>query len=114
MKHILFFIGAGLLTLLVLGSFGHIVLLCLGIGLLYWSFRSFMRSTSTSSKIGWSLLGIVSIMLVLGNVPGLIGIGAVLLLYILFRKWNRKKKVESEYHSYHNFDEEWDKMMAKK
>lgn len=114
MKNILFFIGAGLLTLVALGSVGHIVFLGLGIALLYWSFRSFLKADSVLSKIGWSLLGVVSFMLILGNVPGLVGIGAVLLLFLLYRKWKTNKKQEKEYHSYHHFDEEWDKIMAKK
>ncbi|MGG0187714.1 flagellar basal body rod protein [Bacillus rhizoplanae] len=115
MKQFLAFIAAGILALIALGSLAGIVGLAIGAGIVYWSYKSFVRARSFFGKLAWGIVGLIGLSIALSNSPALIGIVAVAVLYYGYREWKKEKTVvESASQGskpYSNFEDEWNKLM---
>ncbi|MFD0768611.1 flagellar basal body rod protein [Bacillus sp. CGMCC 1.60114] len=115
MKQFLAFIAAGILALIALGSLAGIIGLAIGAGIVYWSYKSFVRARSFFGKLAWGIVGLVGLSIGLSNSPALIGIVALVVLYYGYREWKKEKAVV-EFASegskpYSNFEDEWNKLM---
>lgn len=87
MKKFMLFV-AGLIALIVLlANLGPMVFLGLGIWLLYIVFKQFVKSESTTGKIGWVIVGLFLIGIVLSNIYAVLGIAAVYVLYLIYKNW---------------------------
>ncbi|MFX3625223.1 MAG: flagellar basal body rod protein [Ectobacillus sp.] len=110
MKKFLTFIAAGVLVIIALASLGHLLGLAIGVLLLYWSFKSFVKAQSLLGKFGWGIVGLAGLAVVFGNFPAVIGLLAIALLYYGYRDWKKNSK-QPQYSQFSNFDEEWEKVM---
>ncbi|MCP1123096.1 flagellar basal body rod protein [Bacillus sp. AFS018417] len=115
MKQFLAFIAAGILALIALGSLAGIIGFAIGAGIVYWSYKSFVRARSFFGKLAWGIVGLVGLSIGLSNSPALIGIVALVVLYYGYREWKKEKVVvESASEGskpYSNFEDEWNKLM---
>ncbi|MCU5278397.1 flagellar basal body rod protein [Bacillus cereus] len=116
MKQFLAFIAAGILALIALGSLAGIVGFAIGAGVVYWSYKSFVRAKSFLGKLAWGIVGLIGLSIALSHSPALIGIAALVVLYYGYREWKKEKDVvvESAPESskpYSNFEDEWNKLM---
>ncbi len=53
MKQFLAFIATGILALIALGSLGGMIGFAIGAGIVYWSYKSFVRAQSFFGKLAW-------------------------------------------------------------
>lgn len=113
MKKFLTFLAAGVLVIIALATLGHIVGLVIGAAIAYWSLKAFLKAEGMLGKLVWGIIGLLGLSVVFGNFPAIIGIGALAFLYYgccsCRKKCNRKGP--EEYESFHNFEEEWKRVM---
>lgn len=63
-------------------------------------------------KVGWSLLGLVALIIVAHNVPAILGVVAAYVLYIVYKKWNQAKTVivKESNDPFVNFENQWNEI----
>lgn len=83
------FVGGLIALFILLVNLGPMVFLGLGIWLLYVVFKKFVKSDSTTGKIGWTLVGLLVLGMVLSNIYAVIGIAAAYALYLIFISWKK-------------------------
>ncbi|MEH6891748.1 flagellar basal body rod protein [Bacillus sp. JJ864] len=115
MKQFLAFMAAGILALIALGSLAGIVGLAIGAGIVYWSYKSFVRAQSFFGKLAWGIVGLIGLSIALSHSPALIGIAALVVLYYGYREWKKEKHVvdvdSDSSKPYSNFEDEWNRLM---
>ncbi|EMA6342041.1 flagellar basal body rod protein [Bacillus cytotoxicus] len=116
MKQFLAFIAAGILALIALGSLGGMIGFAIGAGIVYWSYKSFVRAQSFFGKLAWGIVGLIGLSIALSHSPALIGIVALVVLYYGYHEWKKEKDVVMDSTSgsstkYSNFEDEWNKLM---
>jgi lia operon protein LiaI len=87
MKKFLLFVGGLVALIILLANLGPMVFLGLGIWLLYIVFKQFLKSASTTGKIGWIIVGLVLIGIILSNIYAVLGIVAAYALYVIVKNW---------------------------
>jgi lia operon protein LiaI len=109
-KKILGFCLAFVLVMIVLASLGHLI--GMGISLLvpYFAVRQFVKTSSLFAKFLWSIVGLVGLCTLFGNLPALAGIVAACILYYGYKKWKRKEQVEvrNSNDPFTNFEKQWE------
>ncbi|MBD8025322.1 ABC transporter permease [Ureibacillus sp. Re31] len=112
------------LFLLLVGGITAIVALCLVGPLLGFAFSAllvflgmhyYVKATSTMMKVVWVAIGLVGIFSAISNVPAIIGLAALVVLYIIYKKWNNeevslKQIKEDSSDPFTNFEKEWAKL----
>jgi lia operon protein LiaI len=112
LKKFLLFL-AGLTALIVLlANLGPMVFFVVGIWLLYVIFKQFMKSDSTAGKIGWVMLGLIVLSFTISNVFALMGVVALLALYLIYKNWKKTDKNPVVQHiddddPFTNFERQW-------
>jgi len=100
----------GLIALVVLlHMIGPMALLSLSILLLYFVFKKFMASNSLGGKIGWTLVGVLLLMLAISNLYAIIGLAAAYALYAIYKNWRKQDQtIETVKNDpFTNFEKEW-------
>ncbi|HLQ71237.1 MAG TPA: flagellar basal body rod protein [Bacillota bacterium] len=117
MKNFLFFTVALLALLVFLFNLGPLIILGASIWLLYIIFKQFMKSDTTSGRIGWVVLGLLVLSIGLSNVFAIAGIVAAIVLYMLYKHWKKTDgdvdPFDGKRHSddpFTNFEREWDEL----
>ncbi|CDQ18688.1 lia operon protein LiaI [Halobacillus karajensis] len=110
MKKFLLFL-AGLIALAVLlANLGPMILLGVSVWLLYIVFKQFMKSDSTAGKIGWVVVGLITLSIAVSNIYAVIGVAAAYALYWIFKNWTSKKEDIQPTRSedpFTNFEHQW-------
>mgnify|MGYP001201179146 CR=1 FL=1 len=109
MKHFLLFLVALIALVVLLFNLGPLIILLVSIWLLYLIFKQFIKSESTLSKIGWVILGLIVVSIGLPNIYAVIGLAALIILYIVYQKWGEGKEesVQFEKDPFMNFEQQW-------
>lgn len=110
MKQFLLFIGGLVLLLIIVGSLGPMILLGVSIWLLYVVFKQFMKSETTAGKIGWTIVGLVVLMIGISNIYAVIGLVAVYGLYLIIKNWKNDDDniIDSKTDDpFTNFEKQW-------
>ncbi|MFD1849439.1 flagellar basal body rod protein [Oceanobacillus bengalensis] len=111
MRKFMLFVGGLVALLILLANIGPMVLLGLGVWLLYVVFKKFVKSDSTSGKVGWVILGLFVLGMVLSNIYSIIGIAAAFVLYYVYKNWNKEEdpivQVVDNDDPFTNFEREW-------
>ncbi|WNF36751.1 flagellar basal body rod protein [Bacillaceae bacterium IKA-2] len=113
MKKIGLFILGGIAAIILLANLGPIVIFALSIAILYYAFKGFMKADTSSSKVAWAVLGLLLLTATASNVPAFVGFIAAIVLYLVYKKWNKSdeellsnSKSEST-DPFVNFEKEW-------
>jgi lia operon protein LiaI len=112
MKKFGLFILGGIAAIILIANVGPIAMFAISIAILYYAFKGFMKADTSSSKVGWAILGLILFSITVSNVPALAGIMAAIVLYFVYKKWNEEKgftvedKAESK-DPFVNFEKEW-------
>ncbi|RTQ89368.1 ABC transporter permease [Lysinibacillus telephonicus] len=112
------------LLILLVGVIAAIVALCMTgplIGLafsallIYLGMHYYVKAKSVFTKVLWVVIGLIGVFSAISNVPALVGLAALILLYVLYKKWNNEEvsfstlKVK-ENDPFTNFENEWAKL----
>lgn len=109
-------IGAGLVAF---ANLGPLVVLLLSLFLVYVSYRQLYKTNSKLAKVFWVLLGVAALFTAVANVPAVIGLVALVVLYMVYKKWNKKDLDSDGEGSYNddpftNFEREWSNLNKSK
>ncbi|RFU62414.1 lmo0954 family membrane protein [Peribacillus glennii] len=109
MKKFGLLLAGGIAACVLLANVGPLAGLAICLVILYFVFKQFMKSESTSGKIIWGLIGLAALSASLANVPSLIGLAAAYVLYLVYKKWNGTKKStkNDEQDPFVNFEKQW-------
>ncbi|MFA1736900.1 lmo0954 family membrane protein [Lysinibacillus fusiformis] len=73
----------------------------------------YMASKSNFGKIFWFGVGLIGILSAVSNIPAMIGLAAIAIVYVIYKKWNGENvkipTIESkkEEDPFTNFEKEW-------
>ncbi|KGR74070.1 lmo0954 family membrane protein [Ureibacillus sinduriensis] len=113
----LFFIAAGIVAAIVaLSMLGPLVGFAFSALLVYLGLHNYVKSNSGFGKVFWVSLGLIGVFTAISNIPALVGLAAILLIYVLYKKWNNeevtfgKSSIMKEADPFTNFENEWAKL----
>lgn len=112
MKKILLVIAAIIAGTVLFGSIGPLLGLAICVAIAYFSYRQFMKSNETASKVLWGIVGVIGLFGAISNVPALIGVVAIIALYYIYKSWNKGKndKIDNLDDPFTNFEREWENL----
>lgn len=113
MKTVGLFLAGGAAAIMLLANLGHMVELAISLAILYWAVKKFLKTDSAGKKILWGIIGAVALTASAHNVPAILGVGAAVVLYMVYKKWNENKDEVSENDPFTNFDKQWAELKRK-
>jgi lia operon protein LiaI len=116
MKNFLLVAAAIALGIIAIASLGGIIGIAIGVGIAYYGIKSFAKSHSLLSKLGWGIASLIGLAIALGNFPAIIGIGAIALLYYGYKQWKKEKQNCGSFDThdnFRNFEREWNELSQK-
>ncbi|WP_146550301.1 ABC transporter permease [Rummeliibacillus suwonensis] len=96
----------------ILCSLGALAGLAISAAILYVGIHFYLKSTSTFSKIVWALVAIAGLLTATANIPGFIGLTAIVILWYILRKWDGSNNQQSfvapkSDDPFTNFENQW-------
>ena len=108
MKKVGLFIIGLIALMVVLANVGPLISLAICALILYFTFRQFMKSESKGAKIAWAIISIVMLGVTVSHFPAIIGLVGAYILYLVYKKWNKKDEVIVEdADPFMNFEKQW-------
>ncbi|WP_257349903.1 flagellar basal body rod protein [Pseudalkalibacillus decolorationis] len=98
----------GIAAIVLLANLGPMIGLAISLAILYFSIKQYMKTDSTGAKVGWAIVGLVALAITATNVPAVLGIAALYILYVVYKNWNKKDEVVKEDNDpFTNFERQW-------
>jgi len=93
---------------------GSIIAVGIGAAILYYSYKKIITIESLFKKVLWCIAGLIGVSIMLRSIPGIIGLGAIALLYYLYKilKGDSPTATTYEHSEYNNFEEQWKTIMC--
>lgn len=112
MKKFMLFVGGLIALIILLVNLGPLVLLGISVFLLYVIFKKFIKSTSTTGKLGWIIAGLFVLSIALSNSFAVIGIAAAFGLYWIYKSWKKDEDlvvegIREDDDPFQNFERQW-------
>lgn len=108
----LFIVGA-IATIVALANLGPMIGLGITLILLYFVAKEFLKTESGVKKVMWAIIGCIIFAFTASNIPAVVGVAAVYVLYVVYRKWNQieeKPVVEEDNDPFTNFEKQWSEL----
>lgn len=96
MPKFLFILLMVIAGLVVLSSIGPLLSLAIGLVIVYFSLKEFLKTNAVFSKVIWLIFGLIGIKICFSSFPAAFGIIAIIFLYFAYKAW--KDKVSSTSH----------------
>jgi lia operon protein LiaI len=102
----------GIAAIVLLQNLAPIVGMVISLAILYFVVKRFLLTDSILMKIGWGIIGFVALMASASNVPAVLGIAAAYILYVVYKNWNKSKKVvvKEDDDPFVNFEKQWSQL----
>lgn len=99
----------GIAAIVFLANLGPMLALAITLGIAYLVIKEFLKAKTTGSKIVWGIIGLLFISASISNIPSIIGLVAIFVMYLVCKNWNSTKKVEVVKNDdpFANFENEW-------
>ncbi len=112
MKKFGLLLAGGIAAIILLSSIGPMIGLLVGLAILYFLFKQFLKAESTGGKIVLGIIGFFVLMASIHNAPAIIGVVAAYVLYLVYKNWNSSKKtlVKEENDPFVNFEKQWNEI----
>lgn len=115
MKKLLIVIAAIIAASVVLSMAGPLVGLAFSALVIFLALHYYVKTNSVFVKVLWISVGLIGVLTAVSNVPALIGLAALVILYALYKKWDNKEahfdlEVVKEDDPFTNFENEWAKL----
>ncbi|MEI2665282.1 lmo0954 family membrane protein [Rossellomorea sp. LJF3] len=112
MKKVGLLLAGGIAAIVLLANLGPIVGLAISLLIMYYSFKSFVKTDSTGKKILWALIGLAAFSATVSNFPAIIGLVALYVLYVIYKNWKKEEVIveESSSDPFTNFEREWSQL----
>jgi len=113
----LFFLVVGVIAAIVtLSMLGPLVGFAFSALLVYLGMHYYIKAKSGFGKVFWVIVGLMGVFSAISNIPALVGLAAIFLMFVLYKKWNNEEvsfsrsKVIKEDDPFTNFETEWAKL----
>ena len=112
MKKFGLLLAGGIAAIILLSSIGPMVGLLVGVAILYFIFKQFLKTESIGGKILLGIIGFFVLMASIHNAPAIIGVLAAYVLYLVYKNWNSSKKSVAKEDSdpFVNFEKQWNEI----
>lgn len=115
MKKLGLFVIAAIAALVLFSNVGPMVTLAISLVVLYFVFREFLKADSVGWKIVLGIFGFFLLMTAAANIPAILGLVAIYVLYLVYKKWNESKSatstvVKKENDPFKNFEKQWQEL----
>ena len=97
----------GVAVLILLANLGPFIGLIITAGIGYLVVREFIKATTTGAKFGWGFLAFIIACIIIANIPSLLAVVAVFVLYVVFKKWNESNVIKKQDDPFESFEKEW-------
>jgi len=92
----------------LLANVGPLVGMVIGLVIMYFAFKGYLKTNSTGSKVMWAIIGVVAFGVTVSNVPAILAVVAGYVLYLVYKKWNETDNtVKEDDDPFTNFEKEW-------
>jgi lia operon protein LiaI len=105
-------IAGGMAAIILLSTIGPMIGLFVGMAILYFIFKQFLKAETTGGKIALAVIGLIVLMSTINNAPAIIGVVAAYILYLVYKNWNSSKrnKIKEESDPFVNFEKQWNEL----
>ncbi|MFY4774012.1 flagellar basal body rod protein [Metabacillus sp. RGM 3146] len=112
MKKIVLLVLGAIAALIVVANLGHLIGMAISLGILYFAVRGFIKAHSAGRKVLWAIAGFIGLSLSATNIPALVAIAAIYVMYVIFKKWSseKAKTTASKNDPFMNFEKQWEEM----
>ncbi|WLD93884.1 flagellar basal body rod protein [Alkalihalobacillus sp. AL-G] len=102
----------GIAAIVLLANLGPMIGLAISLVILYYSVKQFTKTDSTGAKVGWAIVGLIALAVTASNVPAVLGIAALYILYVVYKNWNKEDEVVKEEVNdpFTNFERQWSEL----
>ncbi|MGM7703416.1 flagellar basal body rod protein [Pseudalkalibacillus sp. Hm43] len=110
MKKLGLFILGAIAAIIAIANLGPIIGLAISLVVLYYSVKQFTKTDQTSKKVLWAVVGFIALSVAASNVPAILGIAALYILYIVYKEWKKDDSTPVEPKDddpFTNFEREW-------
>ncbi|MEG0448590.1 MAG: ABC transporter permease [Lysinibacillus sp.] len=112
MKKLILLAGGVIAAIIALTLVGPIIGLLFSGVLVAIGMHYYIASQSTISKVIWFTVGVVGILSAISNIPAMIGLAAIAIVYVIYKKWNGEDvkipTIETKQDDpFTNFEKEW-------
>ncbi|MDQ1004872.1 lia operon protein LiaI [Neobacillus niacini] len=112
MKKFGLLLAGGIAAIILLSSIGPMIGLLIGLAILYFIFKQFLKADSTGRKVVLGIIGFFVLIASIHNAPAIIGVVAAYVLYLVYKNWNSSKKkfVKEDTDPFVNFERQWNEI----
>jgi lia operon protein LiaI len=112
MKKFGLLLAGGMAAIIFLSTIGPMIGLLVSLVLLYLIYKQFLKAESTGGKVALGIIGFILLMASVANAPAIIGVVAAYVLYLVYKNWNRSKRIVAKEDSdpFVNFEKQWNEL----
>ncbi|GLC87237.1 lmo0954 family membrane protein [Lysinibacillus piscis] len=113
MKKFLLFAGGVIAAIVALSLIGPLAGLLFSGLVVALGMHFYIRSNSKFGKVFWFTVGIIGLLSAISNVPAMVGLAAIAIVYVIYKKWNNQDvqiptlESKKEQDPFTNFEKEW-------
>ena len=96
-------------AVVLLSNPGSLVGMIISLGILYVAAKKFLQTDSTLGKVIWGIIGFFALSMAVANMPAILGLVAIYILYVIYKKWDEQGKEEAD-DPFTNFEKQWDEL----
>ncbi|GAB2538485.1 lmo0954 family membrane protein [Gracilibacillus alcaliphilus] len=78
--------------IVLLANLGPMIMLAISLVIAYFGVKHFILAETTGGKVGWAIVILIGISMSLSNIPALIGVVALVVLYYAYKKYQQEKE----------------------
>ncbi|MDQ0484142.1 lmo0954 family membrane protein [Guptibacillus hwajinpoensis] len=97
-------------AVILLSNLGSLLGMILSVGVLYVAIKKFIKTDTTTGKVIWGLIGFICLSTAVANMPAILGILAIYILYVVYKKWNGLDEEKDDNDPFTNFEKQWDEL----
>lgn len=114
MKKVMLFCIGGLAAVVAIASAGPVLGLVVCAAIMYVAWKQYKQAYSKGIKFFWGAAGIIAFLAAVGNVPALLGVAALGVLYVVYKKWQEDDDsyvaAAKEEDPFVNFEKQWSQL----
>ncbi|KMY52764.1 hypothetical protein AC623_01145 [Bacillus sp. FJAT-27231] len=114
MKKVMLFCIGGLAAVVAVASAGPVLGLVACAAIMYVAWKQYKQASTKGIKFFWGAAGIIAFLAAVGNVPALLGVAALGVLYMVYKKWQEDDEsfvgVAREEDPFMNFERQWSQL----
>ncbi|MFC4402788.1 flagellar basal body rod protein [Gracilibacillus xinjiangensis] len=92
--------------IMFLANVGPMIMLAISITIAYYGVKKFILAETTGAKVWWAIVILIGVSISLSNIPAMIGVVALVVLYYTYKKWKQEKETKN----YTPNDLSWDEL----